>query len=79
MSTAVESNPQLMRLAGDNLAHYNAYINATIPRNVANQLLFISEASIKTHLQHIYTKLDIHSARELMISNLDHLAGNDVQ
>jgi DNA-binding CsgD family transcriptional regulator len=34
--------------------------------------LSVSEATVRTHLQHIYRKLDIHSARELMISNLDH-------
>lgn len=37
----------------------------------------VSEATVRTHLQHIYTKLDIHSARELMIANADQLAGSD--
>ena len=31
-------------------------------------------ATVRTHLEHIYTKLDIHSARELMTSNLDEFA-----
>jgi DNA-binding NarL/FixJ family response regulator len=39
----------------------------------------VSEATVRTHLQHIYTKLDIHSARELMIANTDQLVGDDVE
>jgi DNA-binding CsgD family transcriptional regulator len=44
-------------------------------REIAERLT-LSEATVRTHLQHIYTKLDIHSARELMVSDLDHLAGS---
>jgi DNA-binding NarL/FixJ family response regulator len=39
----------------------------------------VSEATVRTHLQHIYTKLEIHSARELMIANVDQFAGNDTR
>jgi DNA-binding CsgD family transcriptional regulator len=39
----------------------------------------LSEATVRTHLEHIYTKLNIHSARELMTSNLDQLADSDIQ
>ncbi len=39
----------------------------------------LSEATVRTHLEHIYTKLNIHSARELMISNLDQLADSDMR
>lgn len=46
-------------------------------RDIADQLT-LSEATVRTHLQHIYTKLDIHSARELMVANLDQLADNDI-
>jgi DNA-binding CsgD family transcriptional regulator len=44
-------------------------------RDVAERLT-LSDATVRTHLQHIYTKLGIHSARELMVSDLDKLAGN---
>ena len=37
--------------------------------------LTLSDATVRTHLQHIYTKLGIHSARELMVSDLDEVAG----
>jgi DNA-binding NarL/FixJ family response regulator len=39
-------------------------------REIAERLT-LSEATVRTHLQHIYTKLAIHSARELMIADLD--------
>lgn len=45
-------------------------------REIAERLT-LSEATVRTHLQHIYTKLDIHSARELMVSDLDRLQGGD--
>jgi DNA-binding NarL/FixJ family response regulator len=47
-------------------------------REIAERLT-VSEATVRTHLQHIYTKLDIHSARELMVADDDQLAGTDVE
>jgi DNA-binding NarL/FixJ family response regulator len=47
-------------------------------REIAERLT-LSEATVRTHLQHIYTKLDIHSARELMTASADQLAGNEVE
>ncbi len=49
----------------------------TSRRDIAERLT-LSEATVRTHLEHIYTKLNIHSARELMTSNLDQLANSDV-
>lgn len=46
-------------------------------RDIAVRLT-ISEGTVRTHLEHIYSKLNIHSARELMTSDLDALAGGDV-
>jgi len=48
----------------------------TSRREIA-QRLTVSEATVRTHLQHIYRKLDIHSARELMVTDLDELPGSD--
>ena len=50
----------------------------TSRRDIAERLT-LSEATVRTHLEHIYTKLDIHSARELMTSNFERLADSDVQ
>ena len=47
-------------------------------RDIAERLT-VSEATVRTHLQHIYTKLDIHSARELMTISVDQLTADDVQ
>jgi DNA-binding CsgD family transcriptional regulator len=41
-------------------------------REVAERLT-VSESTVRTHLEHIYRKLDIHSMRELITSNLDRL------
>jgi DNA-binding CsgD family transcriptional regulator len=42
------------------------------------QRLTLSEATVRTHLEHIYTKLNIHSARELMTSELTQLSEADL-
>jgi len=49
----------------------------TSRRDIAERLT-VSEATIRTHLEHIYRKLDIHSARELMTSNLEQLVDTDL-
>lgn len=41
-------------------------------RDVAARLT-LSEATVRSHLEHIYAKLNIHSARELMTCTLDQL------
>ncbi len=63
--------PQELRIA--------RLVKAGCSRRDIAQRLTVSEATVRTHLQHIYTKLDIHSARELMVSNLDQLADNEMQ
>ena len=47
-------------------------------RDVAERLT-LSEATVRTHLEHIYTKLHIHSARELMTSTIDQLTGGEAR
>lgn len=47
-------------------------------RDVAERLT-LSEATVRTHLEHIYTKLNIHSARELITSTVDQLTYDDVR
>ena len=63
--------PQELRIA--------RLIQAGSSRREIAERLTVSEATVRTHLQHIYTKLEIHSARELMIANVDQLAGNDTE
>jgi DNA-binding CsgD family transcriptional regulator len=63
--------PQELRIA--------RLIQAGTSRREVAERLTVSEATVRTHLQHIYTKLEIHSARELMIANVDQLAGNDTK
>jgi hypothetical protein len=41
------------------------------------QRLTLSEATVRTHLEHVYTKLGVHSARELMTSKPDQLTDAD--
>jgi DNA-binding CsgD family transcriptional regulator len=54
-------------------------IQAGSSRREIAERLTVSEATVRTHLQHIYTKLDIHSARELMIADVNQLASNDIE
>jgi DNA-binding NarL/FixJ family response regulator len=63
--------PQELRIA--------RLVRAGSSRREIAERLTVSEATIRTHLQHIYTKLDIHSARELMISRASQLAGDDAR
>jgi DNA-binding NarL/FixJ family response regulator len=46
-------------------------------REIARQLT-VSEATLRTHLQHIDSKLGIHSSRELMVAGADQLTGGDI-
>jgi DNA-binding CsgD family transcriptional regulator len=64
-STEAGLTPQELRVA-------RLVKTGTSRRDIADRLS-VSEATVRTHLQHIYRKLDIHSARELMVSNLDRL------
>jgi DNA-binding NarL/FixJ family response regulator len=54
-------------------------IQAGSSRREIAERLTVSEATVRTHLQHIYTKLEIHSARELMIADVDQLASTDIE
>jgi DNA-binding NarL/FixJ family response regulator len=46
-------------------------------REIAAQLT-VSEATVRTHLQHIYTKLGIHSLRELMVADPTVFLGDQI-
>jgi DNA-binding CsgD family transcriptional regulator len=46
-------------------------------REIAEQLT-VSEATVRTHLQHIYSKLGIHSLRELMVADATVLVGDEI-
>jgi DNA-binding CsgD family transcriptional regulator len=46
-------------------------------REIAQQLT-VSEATVRTHLQHIYSKLGIHSLRELMVADAALLVGPEI-
>jgi DNA-binding CsgD family transcriptional regulator len=63
--------PQELRIA-------RLFRAGTSRRDIAERLT-LSEATVRTHLEHIYTKLDIHSARELMTSHHHQLADNDLR
>jgi DNA-binding CsgD family transcriptional regulator len=52
-------------------------VRAGSSRREIAQRLTVSEATVRTHLQHIYTKLEIHSMRELMMANTNQLASKD--
>ena len=60
--------PQELRIA--------RLVQAGHSRRAIAERLTLSEATVRTHLQHIYTKLDIHSSRELMIADLDRTRSN---
>ncbi len=61
--------PQELRIA--------RLIRAGASRREVAERLTVSEATVRTHLEHVYTKLDIHSARELMTCSLDRFADTD--
>jgi DNA-binding NarL/FixJ family response regulator len=46
-------------------------------REIAERLT-VSEATVRTHLQHIYSKLGIHSLRELMVADARALVGDEI-
>jgi DNA-binding CsgD family transcriptional regulator len=52
-------------------------IQAGCRRREIAERLTVSEATVRTHLQHIYTKLGIHSVRELMLADTARFAGDD--
>jgi DNA-binding CsgD family transcriptional regulator len=54
-------------------------VRAGVSRPDIARRLTVSESTVRTHLEHIYAKLDIHSARELMTSHLDQLAQSDTR
>jgi DNA-binding CsgD family transcriptional regulator len=58
--------PQELRIA--------QLIKSGISRREIAERLTVSESTVRTHLEHIYRKLDIHSVRELITSNLGQLA-----
>lgn len=61
--------PQELRIA--------RLVRAGTSRREIAERLTVSDATVRTHLEHIYTKLDIHSARELMTSTIDQLTDTD--
>jgi DNA-binding CsgD family transcriptional regulator len=61
--------PQELRIA--------RLVKAGASRREIAERLTLSEGTVRTHLEHIYTKLGIHSARELMSSAIDQLDDAD--
>ena len=58
---------------------FNLYIVGRSAPYIAEKLV-ISESTVKSHLQHIYTKCDVHSRQELMdlVEDTDVAAAGDM-